>query len=205
MSTTRVRNLNELLGEFWPLLEFLRESPAEVKKLRVDWQGGYVRSAPGPVKEFLKTAGLITEEDSLVMRLSGPGLSLISKLLIDYSQLKGKTVGGRYLVRDRVAEGTESVAFDGVHQALKSHLCLKIFRPGQMTLGRAYETRLGEVEGSNILVLPTDVIDVELKDVTGQSSVVPCLVYPFITHPTFSAFIKKGKAVKPLFHQRIHC
>jgi hypothetical protein len=199
MSTTRLRDLNELLTRFSPLLKFLRQSPQEISKVSVNWNTGALCSAPQALMEFLLSLSLVAPANNGSPVLTGAGLSLISKLLIDYSQLEEKTVGERYLIQRRVAEGTESVAFEGIHRALGSHLCFKVFRPGQSSPSDGFQTRLGAVGRSDTLVLPTDVIDVELRDMAGERCRVPCLVYPFITHPTFSAFIKKEKPLSPFF------
>ena len=199
MSTTRVRNLNELLTRFSPLLEFLRLRPDAIREVHVDWRSGELHSAPESLVDCLRSLGLLTGSGAASPRLSPQGLSLISKLLINYAQLEGTTVGARYLIQRRVAEGTESVAFEGIHRALSSHLCFKVFRPGQTSPVDGFESRLGTIGRSDVLVLPTDVIDIELVDIVGGGVCVPCLVYPFITHPTFSAFIKKEKPLSPFF------
>jgi serine/threonine protein kinase len=196
MST--VRNLNDLLRRFAPLLTALEVPGTTSAGLRVDWQQSKLVAAPEPVAEFLISSGLLkpTKGSSV---LTPAGLTLASKLLIDYSQLEKATIADRYAIHQRIAEGTESVAFEGFHTALGSHLCFKVFRPGQSSPPDGYHTPLGAIKSSETLVLPTDMVPIHLQDVYGQFCEVPCLIYPFITHPTLREFIKNERPLSPFF------
>ena len=201
MSSLRLKNPNSLLRRFNELYGELEHSPSALEKLSVDWLRGELKSEDEAIMRFVHEAGMQRgdSQNKQTICLTGTGLSLMSKLLINFDQLEGKTVAGRYHFRKQIAEGTESVAFDGMHSVLGSRLCLKVLRPGRIESAREALSKLGQLSNSETLVLPIDVLDVELVDENGMQCLTSCIVYPFIDLPTFESFIKVERPLSPYF------
>lgn len=101
----------------------------------------------------------------------------------------GDQTVGNYAISKRISNGKNSVIFAASHKILGTDVVLKFIRPGASDDIERSLKLLSEGRFGRTVVLPTDILNVRVADITGRVAAVTCLVFPLTTGPTFSEFL----------------
>ena len=198
MTSSSLDRPNLLLERFKEVLKILSEHPEIVDTLRVNWSTAHISAAPTVIEAFLRE-NAFAEGGGINFKATSTGLTLLSKLLVDFSQFVDRELGERYFSEARLAEGSESVTFHGKHKVLGGKVCLKILRPGRVPSAKESLAKLGSIRSTEVLVLPTDVFPLKGFDIHGSEFETLGVVSPFIELPTFAQFVAVEKPISPYF------
>jgi len=121
------------------------------------------------------------------------GKLVYARLALHFEEFESKddVIIGNYEVRERISNGKNSVIFTASHRILGTSVVLKFIRPGASDDIEQSLKLLSTGEFGGTVVLPTDILKVEVKDITGRNAVVNCLVFPLTTGVTFDEFLNE--------------
>jgi tRNA A-37 threonylcarbamoyl transferase component Bud32 len=183
------RPLNQTLVQGQPLLA-LAQRPDIVQLLKdfdYDWHTGSYK-ADSEIFRIFQSFGWL--EDS--SRLSRIGRLVYSRLALHFEKLDDEYFQvGNYKIKKRLGSGKNSVIFLGEHNVLGFEVVLKFIRPGASDDIDGSLRKLASKNFGRTLVMPNDVVRVEVHDVIGRAVDVTCLVFPFVQGQTLSDFLNE--------------
>jgi serine/threonine protein kinase len=121
--------------------------------------------------------------------LSRSGRLIYGRLALHFDEITDGNIVGNYIIEGRLKSGKNSVVFAALHKVLGSKVVLKFIRP-EAADNIASSLRLlasGQFDGT--ILMPTDIIAVDTKDIVGAPTKVDCLVFPFVEGRSFRDFI----------------
>lgn len=187
-SAENSQRLNSTLREKRELIELVqsKDLTSEIIDLSYDWRTGAFRKS-SLIARLFREYGWVNEDGTF----NRFGKLVYGRLVLhfDKEQLKNQRLG-QYDTLSLIRSGKNSIIFEGRHKLLNRPVILKVVRPGASEDVYDAFRRLSAMSLPRNVILPTDILEVELSDVAGSQVTLPCIVFPKIDGMSLSDFLR---------------
>lgn len=157
-----------------------------LKEFDFNWENGGANSTSELGHIFLKH-GWLNDQG----QITKSGKLIYSRIALHFHELDSpNALVMSYRLKRRVRSGKNSVIFEAEHIGLGNRVVLKFLRPGASDEIETALRKISTIDFGSEVVVPTDIFDVDVRDVTGQKLTVKCLVFPFASGESFAHFLE---------------
>lgn len=191
------QTLNKDIAAKSDILAILSEPSllATLKEFDFDWTAN-TANVGSKLGKIFHRHGWLTDEG----KLTKSGKLIYSRIALHFHELSAKPnqVVKNYRITKKIRSGKNSVVFEAEHVVLGSQVVLKFLRPGASDEIEDALRKISLINFGSEVILPTDIFETNVNDVTGSALSVKCLVFPYSHGESFTHFLEtQGNHLNP--------